>query len=86
VINDIPTAPLPTLPVYPPPKERVPAALPKGLEVTKMPTTLNKVISRMLAPKMKAKLPNKMKPAVKPKSKTRMKLTTKNRKKGIQIV
>lgn len=77
-------AAIPTLPAYAPPIERVPAALPKGLEVTKMPSTMNKLISRMM-PKLKAKLPKmKMKAAVKPRTKSRM--TTKTKKGGISIV
>lgn len=77
---------MPALPVYEAPKERVPAALPKGLQITKMPSTLNKVISKMLAPKLKAKLPNKMKTAIRPKTKSRINPKTKMKTKGIQIV
>ena len=57
----------PTLPVYAKPRERLPAVIPNGLAVTKMPGTMNKMISKMLPnlkamktkmPKMKAKLPS----------------------------
>lgn len=71
--------PVPTLPVYEKPAEKVTAVLPKGLQVTKMPSTMNKMISKMLLPKMKAKLP-KMKSKM-PRSKARLPKT----KKGIQI-
>jgi hypothetical protein len=61
-MNDAPLPP--TLPVYEAPKPRPTAILPQGLEVTKMPSTMNKMISKMLpklgklkAPKMKMKLP-----------------------------
>lgn len=80
----IPTAPLPVLPVYEKPAEKVTATLPTGLELKKMPSTMNKLISRMM-PKLKAKLPKmKMKAAVKPRTKSRM--TTKTKKGGISIV
>jgi len=58
-------APLPpTLPVYEAPKPRAAAPIPHGLEVTKMPGTMNKMISKMLpkmsklrTPKLRAKMP-----------------------------
>ena len=59
--------PTPSLPAYEAPKPRVPAVIPNGLEVTKMPSTMNKMISKMLpklktpkmkGPKLKAKLPS----------------------------
>lgn len=72
---------VPQLPVYEPPAEKLPAVLPTGLQVTKMPSTMNKLISRMLVPKMKAKLPK-----MKMKSKmTRSKAKLPKTKKGIQI-
>ena len=67
----------PALPVYEKPRERVPAVLPNGLAVTKMPSTMNKMISKML-PKLKspkAKMP-RMKarlPSGKPKTKHKVK-------------
>ena len=42
----------PSLPVYQAPKERPTAVLPQGLEVTKMPGVMNKMISRMLPKKL----------------------------------
>jgi macrodomain Ter protein organizer (MatP/YcbG family) len=82
--NSIPVAPLPVLPVYEKPAEKVKASLPKGLEITKMPSTMNKMISKMLVPKMKAKLP-KLKTSIRHRTNTRFKSTTKTKKKGIQI-
>ena len=80
----IPTAPLPMLPKYEKPADKVTATLPKGLELTKMPSTMNKLISRMM-PKPKAKLPKmKMKAVARPRTNSRM--TTKPKKGGIQIV
>lgn len=73
----------PQLPVYEKPAEKVPAILPTGLQVTKMPSTMNKMISKMLMPKLKARLP-KMKSRMPVKSKA--KLPRGKIKKGIQIV
>jgi hypothetical protein len=41
-------APLPSLPVYEAPKVRVPATIPTGMEMQKMPGVMNKMISRAL--------------------------------------
>lgn len=73
---------VPQLPVYEKPAEKVPAVVPTGLQVTKMPSTMNKMISKMLLPKMKAKLP-KMKSKMPVRSKA--KLPRGKTKKGIQI-
>lgn len=72
--------PLPMLPTYDKPAESPPATLPNGLQVTKMPSTMNKMISKMLMPKMKAKLP-KIKSRLPVRSKAKLPKT----KKGIQI-
>lgn len=72
---------VPQLPVYEPPAEKVPAVIPTGLQVTKMPSTLNKMISKMLMPKLKAKLPKMKMKSKMPRSKAKL---PKN-KKGIQI-
>lgn len=80
--NDIP---VPTLPVYEKPVDKVPATLPTGLQITKMPSTMNKMISKMLMPKMKAKLP-KMKSKMPVRSKAKLpRGKIPKTKKGIQI-
>lgn len=63
--------PLPVLPTYDKPADKIPAVLPTGLQVTKMPSTMNKMISKMLMPKLKAKLP-KMKNRLPVRSKAKL--------------
>jgi len=67
----------PSLPKYEAPKERPTAVIPQGLEVTKMPGTMNKMISKML-PKMKLskiKAPKMKSRMSKTKTKHRLKIT-----------
>lgn len=54
-------APLPSLPVYEAPKVRVPATIPAGMEISKLPGVMNKMISRALP---KPKLGKRTKGAV----------------------
>lgn len=75
------------LPQYDKPPEKVAAVLPTGLQVTKMPSTMNKMISKMLMPKLKARLPKmKSRLPARPKAKVPKTVKTpKTKKKGIQI-
>lgn len=50
-------APLPVLPKYDAPQDPTPATIPQGLEVTKMPGVMNKMITRMLTKLPKMKMP-----------------------------
>ena len=66
-------APLPpSLPVYKAPAQRVPATIPEGMEVKKMPGVMNKMISRALPQKRLGKM-------------TRLKGMRSGKSKGISI-
>ena len=54
-------APLPVLPVYEKPRNRVPATIPAGMEMQKMPGVMNKILTRALP---KPKLGKRTKGAV----------------------
>ena len=50
-------APLPpTLPVYQAPAKRVPATIPEGMEIKKMPGVMNKLITRAMPQKRLGKM------------------------------